>query len=350
MTIKEVAAALGVSVMTVSNAYNRPDQIAPATRARVLAEAARMGYSGPNPTARSLRRQRTGVIGLLSRAPLSYAFSDPAAVLFTQGVSLASEPAHLGLLLLSGTDPEDPATVTEAAVDGMLAVSVAARDPLLAVALGRRLPLVLVDGAPHPGVPRVGIDDEGGARAAADHVLGLGHRRIGVIALGKHDAEGRLLEQQIEARHPVARTRLNGYAAALEAAGLPWADIPVYTCRQSTPDEGAVAARSLLARASRPTALLVMSDQLAFGVLNAAQMLGLRVPDDLSVVGFDDVPLAAWIEPALTTVRQPHLEKGLQAARLLLVSMQSDLRGVPEDIVLPTTLVVRATTAPPQGE
>lgn len=353
-TIKDVAAALGLSVMTVSNAYNRPDQIAPATRERVLAEAKRLGYTGPHPTARSLRRRRTGVIGLLIPAPLSYTFSDPGTVLFTQGISLASEAARLGLLLLSGSSPQDPAMVGDAAVDGIIAIAMPENDPLVATTLRRQLPLVLVDSAPYPGAWRVGIDDAAAALSAAEHLLELGHRRIGVIALGERrlgaaGPPGSLLELRDEAEHPIPRDRLYGYAAALAGAGVSLAATSVYRCPHNTPEDGAAAAHSLLTGDPRPTALLVMSDQLAFGALNAARALGLRVPDDLSVVGFDDVPVAAWIEPALTTVRQDQMEKGRRAAELLLASLQGEIGDEPAEVVLPTALVIRASTAPPRS-
>jgi DNA-binding LacI/PurR family transcriptional regulator len=264
VTLKALAAALGLSPMTVSNAYNRPDQIAPATRARVLAEAARLGYAGPDPTARSLRRRRAGTVGILYAGPLSFAFSDPAAVLFLQGFSLATEPARLRLLLLSGL-PGERALVAEAAVDALVSFALADDDPLLAEALARRLPLVLVDQTPHPGVDRVGIDDEGAAQAAATHLLALGHRCLGILSLslcgGARQSGWAGIDRQAIATHPVARRRLQGYAAALRAAGIDWREIPVYECAATTPDEGATAAAWLLGQRPRPTALLAMSDQ-----------------------------------------------------------------------------------------
>ena len=348
-TLKDVAAALRVSPMTVSNAYNRPDQIAPATRARVLAGAARLGYPGPDPTARSLRRRRAGVVGLLYAGPLSYAFSDPAAVPFLQGVSLATEAARLGLLLLSGSAPEDTALVAEAAVDGLITFALADDDPLLDAALGRRLPLVLVDQPALAGVASVGIDDEGGARVAAAHLLEQG-RRVGVMSLGLGPGPDRRggpadARRQATATQPVARARLRGYATALEAAGVPWTSVPVYECATLSPAEGARAAAWLLEREPRPTALLAMSDQFALGALDAARALGLRVPEDVAVVGFDDIPAAARAEPGLTTVRQPHVEKGQRAGRLLIASIQG-VRPDPaaEAVVLPTELVVRGST------
>jgi DNA-binding LacI/PurR family transcriptional regulator len=351
-TLKDVAAALHVSPMTVSNAFNRPDRIAPATRDRVLAAALQLGYAGPDPTARSLRRGRAGAVAVLYAGPLSFAFSDPAAVLFLQGVSLATEAGHFGLLLLSGASGEDHRIVSEAAVDGIIAFALPEDDPLLAAALGRRLPLVLVDQTPRPSISRVGIDDEAGARAAAAHLLALGHWRVGVISLRLRGGETRQsgladAARQATATHPVARPRLRGYAAALAAAGVPWSSVPVYECAATTPGEGAAAAAWLLRREPRPTALLAMSDQLALGVLDAARARGLSVPAELSVVGFDDVPAAARADPGLTTVCQPLLEKGQQAAEVLLASLRSDAAAEPVTIILPTELVVRGSTAPP---
>lgn len=351
MTLKELAAALNVSPMTVSNAFNRPDRVAPATRSRVLAEAARLGYAGPDPTARSLRRGRVGAVGVLYGGPLSYAFSDPAAVLFLQGVSVATEAARLGLLLLSGAAHEEVAIVTEAAVDGIISFAMADDDPLLAAALARRVPLVLVDQEPRAGIACIGIDDQASAKASAAHVLAAGHRHIGIIAFGLFGRKGRYgpadAQRQSEITHPVARARLRGYAAAVEASGIAWAGVPVYEAAATTPAGGAEAAAWLLAQQPRPTALLAMSDQLALGALDEAKAQALRVPGDLAIVGFDDVPAAGRVEPALTTVRQPHFEKGRQAAHVLV----SILEGFdPDDapiIVLPTQLVIRDSTGAP---
>ncbi|HZS90458.1 MAG TPA: LacI family DNA-binding transcriptional regulator [Chloroflexota bacterium] len=348
MTLKEVAAALRVSPMTVSNAYNRPDRIARATRERVLREAARLGYPGPHPTARHLRTGRAGAVGILYAGPLSFAFSDPAAVLFLQGVSLATEAARLGLLLLSGATV-DPRNVMGAAIDGLIVQALAEDDPLLRAALGRHLPLVLVDQPAPAGLPAVGIDDACAARAAAQHLLTLGHRRLGIIALGREqdgpvDAAG-----AVALSNPVARARWRGYAAALSEAGVPWAAVSLYACAALTLADGARAARWLLRQVPRPTALLAMSDQHALGALDAARMLDLSVPGDLSVVGFDDVPAAARAEPGLTTVRQPHVHKGQRAAELLVASLRGEGEREPASVLLPTELIVRGSTAPPRA-
>jgi DNA-binding LacI/PurR family transcriptional regulator len=140
---------------------------------------------------------------------------------------------------------------------------------------------------------------------------------------------------------------LGGYRAAVEGAGVLWEDVPVYECRENVPEEGARAARVLLGMDPRPTALLATSDQLAFGAIEAAGEMGLSVPDDLSVVGFDDVPEAARSNPPLTTVHQDHVRKGLLAGRLLVARLAGEDPETPT--TLQTRLVVRESTAAPWG-
>ena len=351
-TLKEVATALGVSPATVSNAYNRPDQLSPLLREKVFEAARRLGYAGPDPVARSLRRRRAGAVGVLYSDRLSYAFADPAAVRFFEGISVATEEAGLGMLLLPGSarGARDPQAVGNAVVDGFVIYCMADDDPLVGAALGRRLPVVLVD---HPGVgdvPYVGIDDEGAAAAAAEHLISLGHRRLGVVSFGlTREPAGGLadLSRPERATFGPSRARLRGYASATKRAGLSVSGVPVFECAGSTTEEGRVAAEVLLGTQNRPTAILCMSDQLAFGVLKAAPGLGLSLPGDLSVVGFDDVPEAQRTDPPLTTVHQPHVEKGLLAGRILVAQLGD--HEPPEARLLPTRLVERGSTAPPDG-
>jgi DNA-binding LacI/PurR family transcriptional regulator len=351
-TLKMVAEELGVSPSTISNAYNRPDQLSQELRERVFETARRLGYSGPDPLGRSLRRQRTGTIGVLYTDRLSYAFRDPAAVLFLEGVSQATEEAGLGLLLIPGAPREkrDTAAVREAAVDGMIVFCMAEEDPLLAAALDRRLPVVLVEQPPVEGVPAVIIDDEGASREAAEHLIGLGHERLAVASMElSHRPEGGIAvtARQRGATYRPSRARLAGYETAATAAGLDWEQVPVYECVGNSPEQGRAAARELLRQEPPPTAVLCMSDLLAAGVVEEAQSQGLSVPGDLSVVGFDDVPDAARMEPPLTTVNQPHVDKGQRAGRALI----SLLQGTPasRNTSLPTRLVIRDSTEPPGG-
>lgn len=351
-TLKEVAADVRVSPATVSNAYNRPDQLSAELRGKVMEAARRLGYTGPDPTARGLRRGRAGAIGVLYTSRLSYAFADPAAVLFFEGVARAAEEAGLGLLLVPGSvaGREDPVAVREAAVDGFVVYCMAEDDRMIEAVRERRLPAVLVDDPPGASgdLPVVGVDDEGGARAAAEHLVGLGHRHVAVISFGLiSNPEGGFadLRRQAQASFRPTRLRLDGYEKGLRKAGMAWEDVPVYECRENVPREGANAARVLLAGDPRPTALLAASDQLAFGAMEGAKEMSLSVPGDVSVVGFDDVPEAARTNPPLTTVHQDHVEKGMLAGKLLVAGLAGNEVGGAK--ILPTRLVERGSTAPP---
>jgi DNA-binding LacI/PurR family transcriptional regulator len=350
VTLATIAAELGVSRMTVSNAYNHPDQLSPELREKVLETAKRLGYPGPNPLAATLSRGRVGALGLLFDDPLSYAFTDPAAVLFFGGIAEVCERRQVGLVLVpSGDETLGQADLTRTAlVDGFIAYCDIADDGRLEAIEERGLPMVIVDGPRRPGAHHVGLDDRGGARAAAQHLIDLGHRRFGVIpfqlALDRYEGPSGP-ERQAAIRYHTTHERLQGYRDALEAAGIDWATVPVEERIPHGRDAGRRSAGALLDRAERPTALLAMSDELAIGALGAAEDRGIVVPHQLSVVGFDDTPAATQARPPLTTIWQPHREKGVAAARLLL---EPDEAGGPReaDLALPTELVVRASTAP----
>jgi DNA-binding LacI/PurR family transcriptional regulator len=347
-TLADLAKALGVSRTTVSNAYNRPDQLSADLRDRILAKADELGYPGPDPVARGLRRGKTGIVGLVYDEPLSYLFTDPHILQFMTGMSAVWDAAGVSLALLPRLAADDSglAVLTSAAVDGFVSMCDVSNDARLAALVSRRLPFVLVDGGVHSAAPcRVGIDDRGASAVAARHLLGLGHRRLAVAALPTAPGAGAATlapggEGVI--RFTVMASRLDGIREAVESAGLDWAGVPVL----AAPDDGAPreAGRRigglLLDRAPRPTAVVAMSDELAAGVVQAAADRGVAVPAQLSVVGFDDTATATATVPALTTVHQPHVAKGEAAARLLL-------QGAPPAVVeLPTHLVVRASTGP----
>ncbi len=349
VTMSEVAAALGVAVSTVSNAYNRPDQLSAELRARVLAVAEELGYPGPNAVARSLRQQRAGAVGVLFAERLHYAFRDPAALLVLEGIATALEPEGLGLLLVPGR-ADDPTTIQRALVDGFIVYSMLEDDPLVAAALSRRLPTVLLDQPPRAGVPSITVDDEDGARQAAEHLLGLGHRRFAILTDRlSENVTGALSPTRLSLHEQVAHTffvtqrRLQGYHSAFEAAGLLREPIPLIECVDNSEADGAAAMHLLLAAPTRPTAVLCITDRLALGALSAAQQAGLAVPGELSIVGFDDIPAAASAHPPLTTVRQAHRDKGLLAGQALIGQMQG---ARAEHRTLPVQLIVRASTGP----
>lgn len=342
-----LAAELGVSRTTVSNAYNRPDQLSSELRERVLAAARRLGYPGPDPVARSLRTRQAGAVGLLLTEALSYAFQDPAAIGFLEGLAMACEDAGRGLLLVPASPEADErkttATVHQAAVDGFVVYSVPDDDPSFAAVLQRPLPVVVCDQPQIAGVDHVGIDDRAAMRSLGDHLVGLGHRRIGVVCmrLGRDHHDGFVnVQRQRAARFHVQRVRLAGLADAFSAVPLDWNAVPVVERFDHTISSGASATSELLDRDPRLTAIVCTSDILALGALREIRRRGRRVPEDFTVTGFDGVPEAE--RAGLTTVSQPVLEKGRAAGQLLLDRSQPKNRTV----MLPTDLVIRATSGP----
>ena len=175
-TLKQLAAAAGVSRTTASNAYNRPERLSAAVRERVLATARDLGYPGPDPTARSLRTGHVGAIGVLLAEALAFAFDDPAAVLLFRGIAETGELSGVGMTLVPAPpeQPTDATAVTRAVVDGFLVYHLPDGHPGMAAVLARGLPTVVVDGPELGGVSFVAVDDRGGARRAAEHLLALG--------------------------------------------------------------------------------------------------------------------------------------------------------------------------------
>lgn len=346
-TLASLAAEVGVSRTTVSNAYNRPDQLSPQLRARVMDVANRLGYAGPDPVARSLRTRRAGAIGLLLTEALSYAFRDPAAVAFLEGLTLQCDHAKLGLLLVPASpDSDDVTAVSSAAVDGFVAYSMPDDDPHLRAVLRRGLPAVICDQPALPGTDLVGIDDRAAARQIADHLIALGHRRIGVLCmrLGRAHRDGPVdLHRQRTAHYHVQRDRLSGLREGFTAAGVAWDRIPVVEQFDHSVEAGARAAAAVLALDPGITALVATSDVLALGAIEELRRRRQRVPEDVSVTGFDG--LRAALEARLTTVAQPVGDKGRHAGRLLLDPART-ARG--RRIVLPTVFCPGATTAAPR--
>jgi DNA-binding LacI/PurR family transcriptional regulator len=229
--------------------------------------------------------------------------------------------------------------VRGAAVDGFIVYSAPRNDLRVEAALSRHLPVVTVDQPRNAPTAFVGIDDRAAARSAAEHLRGLGHERVAVLTfITALDAAGLMqLDLTVE--------RLAGYR---EGLGQAWDDRLVRTCRPNASEPARAATRDLLALDAPPTAILAMSDVLATGALHAAAELGVSVPTQLSLVGFDDSPAAALSTPPLTTVSQPHEEKGRLAATWLLAAIErgANLRGRRRRELLPTDLVVRETTGP----
>jgi DNA-binding LacI/PurR family transcriptional regulator len=348
-TLDDVANAVGVSRATVSNAYNRPDQLSSALRDEVLRVAKRLGYAGPDPVARSLATQRTGAIAFMLDTGLSAAFSDPALSITLDALAATVDPMGHALLLLPGGDDGGPRAdrVLAAQVDLAVAYSLADGAPALRAVRRRGLPLVVIDHPVVPGAVRVGIDDRGGAAAAARHLLELGHRRFGVLSAQCLSApRGGPLDttEALRSRFRDNRERLAGYLEALAEAGITPAHVPIWETSGLSREDAIAGARGLLDLEPRPTALLCMSDEIALAALAAAHRHGLRVPGDLSIVGFDDTPPARWAEPGLTTVRQNLVRKGQLAGELALRLLAGE--RPPEPATLDVELVVRDSSGP----
>jgi DNA-binding LacI/PurR family transcriptional regulator len=347
-TLQTIADALGVSRATVSNAYNHPERMGAELRERILATARELGYPGPDPAARRLRHGRAGAVGLLFTEALSYAFSDAAAVAFLEGLARRCEERQAPLLLLpvSAAAEDAGAAVREAVVDALCVYSIPDGHPVVAAALERHLPLVVVDEPRIESATYVGIDDRSGTRRLGERLAALGHRRPAVVVptLIPDGREGMASDERLRAAaYHVDRERIAGFREAFEGAGVDFDEVPVYECPNQR-EAGARALSVLLEREPGPSVLLCTTDELALGALEGARHLGLTVPDDVSVTGFDDIPEAAGANPPLTTVHQPLTEKGAVAGDLLLELLDD---GDGREVILPAEPVLRGSTFRP---
>jgi LacI family transcriptional regulator len=329
VTITDVARQAGVSVATVSKVINGRDGVASETSSHVLGVVERLGYE-TSLVARSLRARRTHVVGIL------VAEFEPFSTEILRGAGAALADTDYDVLAYAGArrsggvgwERRHVSRLSGTLIDGAVIVTPTVVDVRPGV------PVVAVDPHTGPGaLPTVESDNLAGALLATRHLVELGHRRIGFLA-GRSDLES-------------ARRREEGYRLALAAAGIA-ADPTLVAASDFRRESSRGPARRLLARADRPTAVFAANDLSALGVLDVAAELGLRVPQDLSVVGFDDIPQAARTDPPLTTVRQPIQEMGAAAVALLLDLIEGLTAGA-DHVRLSTTLVPRASTAPPRA-
>ena len=315
----QVAEAAGVSVMTVSYAYCRPDRVSADAAARVRAAAARLGYPGPHPGARSLRRGRAGSLGFVIGERLTYAFDDPQAARFLSGVAEVCAAEAVGLTLVPTTGQDsDTARVADAAVDGFVIWTTSDEDPVLDAVTATGLPAVIHAGPHRPGLPVVGIDDRAAA-AAIGRVTFAGARRPAILSFPlDRDRRRRLLRGQPPSRvgFPVARDRWQGFADAWGSLGGDLARLRVAVCPHNSAAHGEALARQLLADDQPPDAIAAMSDELALGALRAAERAGVAVPAALAITGWDDSEAAA--AAGLTTLAQSLHDQGVRCAELAL--------------------------------
>ena len=345
--IADVAREAGVSKTAVSFAFNSPERLSAETAVRIREVAGALGYR-PNPVARMLTQRQTMTLGVLTPQALAVIFSNPFFALFSEGVAHAAEDLGYELHFISPLHGSLALAVGRSTVDGVVAIGLGADHPEVEQIRGAGLPMVLVDSDDLPEHSSVVVDDESGARTAAEHLLGLGHRDVLVMAVegpeqSREDGDTPSAHRPSSHAEGVTARRLRGYRTAFEAAG---AEIPAdrVVAGRASIEGGASAFHRAWALGHRPTAVLAMSDAMAIGAMSAARELGLRIPDDLSVVGFDDIDLAAHVDPPLTTVHQPIRQKGADAVRLLLAEVEQREANRPEHLRLDTRLIVRAST------
>jgi DNA-binding LacI/PurR family transcriptional regulator len=345
-TLRDVARRAGVSTSTASLVFSGKGPVAASTVERVRAAAAELAYAGPDPLASSLRRGRVGTVAVVVEGPLRYAFHDPFALAVLDGLAEELDAAGRTMLLVAQPldDPERAvAQLATQAVDAAVFPLCGNRDnPLVEHLLARGIPLV-ASGAPlHAGVAHVLTDEADAMRLTTRHVLDLGHRRVGYVSmpLGPSAQTGWVGESELRAAaYPDAAGRVEGFRS------LAGPEAPVVQAQDLTVEAGEEAAGILLdlPSAQRPTAVVAQADLLAAGAVRAAEARGLRIPEDLTVTGFDGVDLP-WLDHVLTTVEQPGAEKGRRMGRLV----RRALEGRPViDEGFPVRLRVGTTSAPP---
>ncbi|HSH21728.1 MAG TPA: LacI family DNA-binding transcriptional regulator [Candidatus Caenarcaniphilales bacterium] len=335
--IADVARQAGVSKAAVSFAFNSPDRLRPETAARIKRVASELGYR-PHPVARMLTAGSTATVGILSPHGLAQVFANPFFPLFAEGVASVTEDRGFAVSFISPLHGSLERALARATVDGVIAVGLDRRHPEMESIRRAGLPVVLVDAPAWPEHGAIEVDDIAGALAAARHVLELGHRELLVITMEPSPAG--------EGGTSVMARRMSGYRRAFAEYGVELGSKRVLV-GPATFDGGEAALLRAWEDGIRASAVLSMSDAAAAGVLQAARHLRLSVPRDLSVVGFDDLPLTRFTDPPLTTVHQPVRRKGEEAARMLLEAIAPGVRRTGDHRVLETRLVVRQSTAPP---
>lgn len=329
-TLETVAAVSGFSRATVSRVINGDSRVAPGIRTAIEAAIDQVGYV-PNRAARSLVTRRTDSIALVVREPVEFGVADPylSSVVVAASQSLGGTGIQLAVMM--ARDDEDHARlgayVRGGHVDGVLLVSVHDDDPLPGQLARARVPVVIGGRlmTPVPGTSSVDVDSVAGARTAAGHLLGPGRRHLAMVS-GPPDM-------------PASIDRLDGFRAALREAGHP---PPPIAYGDFTRESGEAGGRELLRRLPEVDGVFAANDLMAAGVLRVLREAGRRVPDDVAVIGFDDVELCLHTDPPLTTIHQPIAQQARTMVEMVLARLEG--RPVEPSVILPTHLVERGTT------
>lgn len=306
-----VAALAGVSASTASLAFSGAGPVSETTRAKVLAAAEQLNYGGPDPRAQSLRRGRSGIVGVVMEDRLREAFRDPMNVAMLDGLADALGSAGLGLLLM--TEPDSG--LASAPMDAVVLVGCSTElDKSVIVLRQRGMPVVAIEAEPMADVHSIDLDNRDATARAARHLHELGHTQVALVTLPLEPSHerGALTDERFDASSAfTTKERIRGARDVYPGIGGEVA-------AGSSVEEGLIAGRELLQSATPPTAIIAQSDLLALGVIRAAEELQIRVPDDLSVVGFDGVRIEGAAPYALTTLVQPAVEKGRAAGEAIV--------------------------------
>ncbi len=352
VTLLDVAAAASVSKSTVANVFNHPDRVRPEVRERVEAIARGLGFAGPDPRGRLLSVGKSNVIGVVpSGEGITWVFDNPYMRQFLRTVAEECQSRRAALQLIDGYGEAGAETIRRTIVDGLI-LHTADQAHAVNPALRRKMPIVVMDRVDDPDVSAVSIDDRGGARMLARHLIGLGHRRFVVTTLGRSYVAPILHRpvggpRQLISTYDVDEERLAGIGEALAEVGLSLDDMPIVEACGSAEETRLYgnAASLVFDNLGDTTAVIVLGGELAIGLLAEARNRGIAVPTQLSIVGFDDPPEAALADPPLTAIAAPVAESARIATRMLFAG------APPQHIELPVELVVRrssgACPAPP---
>ncbi|BCX04581.1 MAG: alanine racemase [Candidatus Roseilinea sp.] len=342
VTISDIARHAGVSKTAVSFAFNKPGRLSAETTRHILDVARELGYT-PNPVARSLNTRRTHALGVIVPQDIPDVLSNPFFAELMSGIGEVCKAEGMSLVIVPPMRGSLVEATYAALVDGCIVTGLSANDKAVRALRLRRIPFVMLDADAPDDIASVQVDDYRGAYLAMKHVLDLGHRNIAIASFEAFT--GRIEDYTGTLRH-----RFSGYRAALEEAGMSLRSPRIHIIECSCDVAGGKRAFQLLAKMQpRPTAVVALSDVIAFGMIEAAHCAGVRVPEELSVVGFDDIEASHLLRPALTTVRQPTREKGRRAAEIFIQMLHAEGPAEPQHIMLPVELIVRESSTRAEG-
>lgn len=336
ITISDIAKRAGVSKTAVSFAFNMPGRLSSETTQRILEIAHQLGYA-PNPIARSLNTRRTNAVGVIVPQDIADVFNNPFFAQLVRGIGHVCNIEGMSLMVIPPMRGSLLDATYAALIDGCIVTGLEPDDEVVRILRQRNLPFVMVDSDAPEHVACVTVNDYEGARLSMQHLLKLGHRDIAIVSFESFSGK-------VEQYTGTLRHRFDGYRAALKEAGLSLRSRGIHCLETKCSLAGGIEVYNrLMQLAPRPTALLALGDAIAYGIIEAAQLHGMNVPGQLSVVGFDDLDASRMMRPALTTVRQPIKEKGQRAAELLMDSVHGHF-DQSSHIVLPVEFVVRKST------